>query len=103
MKLKLSILVNLRRKDQLWFKRRRYGWGWTPVTWQGWAVVLGAMLLILVNSLLLNDRIITPTVAVLFTINTVAVIVVLVGISYLKGPRPKWRWGKGPKDTDDDI
>ena len=22
-----------------WFKRRRFGWGWTPVTWQGWLTV----------------------------------------------------------------
>jgi hypothetical protein len=23
-----------------WFKRKLYGWGWTPVRWQGWATVL---------------------------------------------------------------
>jgi len=22
-----------------WFKRKLFGWGWTPVTRQGWAVV----------------------------------------------------------------
>ncbi len=22
-----------------WFKRQIWGWGWVPVTWQGWAVV----------------------------------------------------------------
>ncbi len=27
-------------KRKLWFKRRRYGLGWTPVTWQGWTVVV---------------------------------------------------------------
>ena len=21
-----------------WFKRKAYGWGWTPSTWQGWSV-----------------------------------------------------------------
>ncbi len=24
---------------KLWFKAKRYGWGWTPVTWQGWLVI----------------------------------------------------------------
>lgn len=24
---------------QLWFKRRRYGYVWTPVTWQGWLTI----------------------------------------------------------------
>ena len=22
-----------------WFKRKLYGWGWTPVKWQGWLVI----------------------------------------------------------------
>lgn len=92
-----------RKQDDHWFKRRRYGWGWTPVTWQGWITVLGALVLILLNSLLLTDRIVTPTLITLFSINTLAVVVLLVLISYLKGPKPRWRWGKSPKDTKDDI
>jgi hypothetical protein len=27
-------------EKKLWFKAKRYGWGWTPVTWQGWVAVL---------------------------------------------------------------
>jgi hypothetical protein len=23
-----------------WFRRKRLGWGWTPSSWQGWAVTL---------------------------------------------------------------
>lgn len=23
-----------------WFKRKPFGWGWTPVKWQGWLVIL---------------------------------------------------------------
>ena len=37
-----------------WFRPKRFGWGLTPVTWQGWvyvlvwiAVLLGAYLLLL--------------------------------------------------------
>jgi len=25
---------------KLWFKAKRYGWGWTPASWEGWAVTL---------------------------------------------------------------
>jgi len=25
--------------NQYWFKRKLYGWGWTPVKWQGWLVL----------------------------------------------------------------
>ncbi len=23
-----------------WFKAKRFGWGWTPCSWEGWAVML---------------------------------------------------------------
>lgn len=23
-----------------WFKRKLYGWGWTPATWQGWVTLV---------------------------------------------------------------
>jgi hypothetical protein len=24
-----------------WFRRRTFGYGWTPITWEGWLVTLG--------------------------------------------------------------
>ncbi len=27
---------------QYWFRQKRYGYGATPTTWQGWALTLGA-------------------------------------------------------------
>jgi hypothetical protein len=23
-----------------WFRRKRIGWGWSPGTWEGWAIVV---------------------------------------------------------------
>ena len=23
-----------------WFRAKRFGWGWTPITWEGWLVTL---------------------------------------------------------------
>jgi hypothetical protein len=23
---------------KLWFKAKNYGWGWYPITWQGWLI-----------------------------------------------------------------
>lgn len=28
------------RPHKVWFREKTYGWGWTPVTWQGWFVLL---------------------------------------------------------------
>lgn len=29
----------MRQERRVWFAPRRVGWGWTPVAWQGWAIV----------------------------------------------------------------
>ena len=23
-----------------WFRRKRFGWGWTPISWEGWVATL---------------------------------------------------------------
>lgn len=28
-----------------WFAPRRFGWGWTPISWQGWAITLAFIVL----------------------------------------------------------
>ena len=35
-----------------WFKPKRYGYGATPVTWQGWAVTAAGIAIILIACLL---------------------------------------------------
>ncbi len=38
-----------------WFKRKLYGWGWTPAKWQGWVVVLAFVIFLLGSALLLGE------------------------------------------------
>lgn len=35
-----------------WFKRRRYGYGWVPVAWQGWLTLLVFALVVAVDGVL---------------------------------------------------
>ena len=89
------------KPTEYWFKRRRYGYGWTPVTWQGWTVVIGYLVVVIGGALTLvnvPDGQITKDVGIFFVIIAVAT-VALIRISVTKGPKPKWRWGK---DTTDD-
>ena len=37
-----------------WFKPKRYGYGATPITWQGWAVTIGTVLAMVAVSLFLR-------------------------------------------------
>lgn len=87
-------------KKKYWFKRRRYGYGWTPVTAQGWGIVIGYLVLVMLASLSIND---VPqdtfTLEVAFFLMFVAVLTsFLITISYKMGPPPKWRWGSKPSD-----
>lgn len=89
------------KEKKLWFKRKWYGWGWYPVTWQGWAVVgiyVGLVAVILVNIDLYHGA------KEIFS-NVVLTIVILTGfliyICYKKGETPKWQWGKKEEKSKD--
>lgn len=82
---------------EVWFRAKTYGWGWTPATWQGWAV-MGMWAAAFVAWLVyrLNDR--TPTVGWHFDVVTfaggVGLAAVLLVVCWTKGERPRWRWGR---------
>lgn len=87
-----------------WFKRRRYGYGWIPVTWQGW-LSLGAFLAIVIvgGMVLVAD---TPKneftrEAVVYLALVFAAFVGLFILTLKKGLAPKWRWGKSDIDDKD--
>jgi drug/metabolite transporter (DMT)-like permease len=84
-----------------WFKRRRYGWGWIPVTWQGWLTLIVGLGAIVIRAILIAK---TPANAdtVQFTVAVFLIVIFYFIISLLKGPKPKWRWGKLPTDNPDE-
>ncbi len=81
-------------KGKLWFIRKRFGWGWTPVTWQGWgvlAIYLGGVFLLsrFIQMYAPND-----TVALTFFLPILIILtVLLLLICYATGEEPKWQWG----------
>lgn len=74
----------------LWFKMRLYGWGWVPVRWQGWVVILVALLIFL-GSGYVADVDDAPGAAVL---GFVVMLGIIFFFGYWKGEKPRWRWGK---------
>lgn len=77
----------------LWFKRKIYGWGWTPVTWQGWLATVLYVALLVAFALTIDDN--SPTREVMFTFVLPAVLltVAFIRLAYAKGEKPKWQWG----------
>lgn len=76
-----------------WFKRKLYGWGWTPATWQGWAVIAGYLVFVFLFALTLDDQ--SPAREVIFTFifPVTLLTVALIRICYKKGEKPRWQWG----------
>jgi len=72
---------------KLWFKRKCFGWGWTPYSWQGWLVLAIWMALIYISMYLIDHE----------WLKNVVIMVVFTGIllviCYKKGEKPKWQWG----------
>jgi len=73
-----------------WFKRKLYGWGWVPVKWQGWLVVLLA-LSILFAGIYVGEIDDAPGAAGL---GFLLMLTILFFFGYLKGEKPKWSWGR---------
>jgi hypothetical protein len=79
-----------------WFKPKKYGYGATPVTWQGWAVTaIGATLIVGATFVmtLTKDRH-SPSVWILWAVLVASAVVWLVVVSYSKTEGEwRWRWG----------
>ena len=85
----------------LWFKRKRYGWGWTPVTIRGWFVVIAYIAFVVICAAWFGstEELSSGTGLSFFVLILLSSTSLLLWISYKHGPMPKWRWGK--KATDD--
>lgn len=82
------------KSKKLWFKRKAYGWGWTPATWQGWLVVL-AYIVIVTKNFVRIDRVshsVSDTL-ISFVPETIIATIILIIICYLTGEKPRWQWG----------
>ncbi len=78
-------------KRTIWFKRKTYGWGWTPATWHGWTILgiyTGAVLAIAFDA----ERSTDPMMQVFVPIT--ALTMFLLVVTYLTGEKPRWQWGK---------
>lgn len=76
-----------------WFKAKLYGWGWTPVTWQGWLIILAYIVLLILFSLTLDDNSSLKEVMFMFVLPAMLLTLTLIRICYKNGEAPHWQWG----------
>jgi ABC-type amino acid transport system permease subunit len=84
--------------NRLWFRARDYGWGWTPVTLEGWLVMLAFLVAIgAVTAVFLYQlrHGADPGRATrLFMLGIAILCGIVVAICWATGERPRWRWGE---------
>ena len=77
-----------------WFRPKRYGWGATPITWQGWVVVFATVLAMFAVSLGL--RLETRNgwaLAALIAFDVLALLFLLIVSRRKTDGEWRWRWG----------
>lgn len=80
-----------------WFKRKRYGWGWYPASWQGWLITVIYLILIAIFASTIDDASAPQEVAFTFILPVVLITLAFIRIAYRTGEKPRWQWGK-PKE-----
>ncbi len=78
-----------------WFKHKLYGWGWVPVTWQGWSITGIFIAYILYLGLQLEQ--LGESYLQGFFIRLLLAVLLLVWICYRTGEKPRWSWGLSKK------
>jgi hypothetical protein len=78
-------------QKQFWFPAKTYGYGWGPPTsWQGWLVMA-----IFATALAASAIACLPGKhTARFVVCTVLLTLALLLVCWLKGEKPRWRWGK---------
>lgn len=86
-------------KDDYWFGRKKYGYGWVPINKYGWYVVLGYAFLVMFGAWFIlkdapDDDIAKE--AVIFIVYTLVLVALFFYICSKKGPKPRWQRGGEP-------
>ncbi|MBP9732303.1 MAG: hypothetical protein KBD29_02490 [Candidatus Magasanikbacteria bacterium] len=82
---------------KLWFKRKIYGWGWYPATWEGWVVILVYMGAVFAFAATIDEQ--SPPRELVFTffLPITFLTIALLRICYATGEKPRWQWGNKDK------
>ena len=80
--------------QKLWFRRKTFGWGWTPCSWEGWVVTLVYTVTLVLLVATLNDDSSTKEIVLIFILPLIILTTAFFRIAYAKGERPRWQWGR---------
>jgi hypothetical protein len=83
--------------SKLWFRAGTYGWGWTPISIEGWIVVAFFVILLLSGTAIfvwqLRAGADTRIASALFILWVAVLSGSITVIAWATGEPPHWRWG----------
>jgi hypothetical protein len=83
---------------RLWFRARSYGWGWTPMTLEGWLVIFAFLVAVGIITGLYIYRMqhgASHGTAMLVFLLAIGILTgLLIAVCWVTGERPRWRWGE---------
>ncbi len=89
--LPLSNMKNTPRKK--WFKRKLYGYGWYPISWQGWLCLFVFLGFNYWNFMRANLQHSWSDFLLHFVPFFTLSLALLIFICIAKGRKPRWQWG----------
>ncbi len=81
-----------------WFKRKLYGYGWYPVSWQGWLSLLIFIGFNYWNFMRANLQHSWSDFLMNFIPPFIVTLVILIYLAIVKGEKARWQWGKRIED-----
>ncbi|MBU1292737.1 hypothetical protein KJ819_01570 [Patescibacteria group bacterium] len=94
-----------RKERKLWFRAKDYGYGWYPITWQGW-VITALYAIAFTSTVLIFGAWAGAAVEAnadlreaVFGVLEFLIVLALLSYSLFRvctrfGEKPEWRWGK---------
>lgn len=93
-------------EKRYWFKRKWYGWGWYPATWEGWFATGAWVALFVAGEVAYVNRLGEDSPWQLHAVffGYVALITLaLFSVCLRFGERPRWQWGPPREGADSEI
>lgn len=78
--------------NNYWFKAKWFGWGWTPVTRQGWIITAFYIALVIVLSSRIDENAAFGEIFLPFVLPVLVATAVFIYIAYKRGEKPRWQW-----------
>lgn len=84
-----------KNKKILWFRAKNYGWGWYPITLEGWVLTIGFILIAYAGATFTATNPTAPFAKIFFPFMLLFTII-FIFICYFTGEKPEWRWSGKP-------